>query len=275
VITGTPVRDALDSALVALTAAGVDSPRLDAELLLAHVLGVDRARLIVDRDLAVAGAAAREFQSLVRRRAIEREPVAYLLGRKGFRHLELDVDARVLVPRPETELLVEAALGLPRGARVVDVGTGSGAVALSLKHERSDLDVTATDVSADALAVARANAERLGLDVAFVRGDLFDGPFDAVLSNPPYVADGDELPPDVARHEPPGALFAGPDGLAVIRRLVDRIREHAVPFAAIEVGMGQAPAVAALLEGYDVEPLRDLAGIERVVVARRTTGGSR
>ena len=273
-LAGTPVRDALDSALVALTAAGVDSPRLDAELLLAHALGVDRARLIVDRDLAVAGAAAREFQSLVRRRAIEREPVAYLLGRKGFRHIELAVDARVLVPRPETELLVEAALGLPAGARVVDVGTGSGAVALALADERPDLEVTATDVSADALAVARANAARLGLDVAFACGDLFDGPFDAVLSNPPYVADGDELPPDVARHEPPGALFAGPDGLAVVRRLVDRIRAHAIPFAAIEVGMGQAPAVAALLEGYEVEVLRDLAGIERVVVAR-TTGGSR
>jgi len=273
-LAGTPVRDALDSALVALTAAGVDSPRLDAELLLAHALGVDRVRLFVDRDLAVAGAAAREFQSLVRRRAVEREPVAYLLGRKGFRHIELAVDARVLVPRPETELLVEAALCLPEGARVVDVGTGSGAVALALAHERPDLEVTATDVSADALAVARANAARLGLEVAFVCGDLFDGPFDAVLSNPPYVADGDELPPDVARHEPPGALFAGPDGLAVVRRLVDRIRAHAIPFAAIEVGMGQAPAVAALLEGYDVEALHDLAGIERVVVAR-TTGGSR
>lgn len=268
-LAGTPVRDALDSALVALTAAGVDSPRLDAELLLAHALGVDRARLVVDRDLSLAGAAAREFQSLVRRRAIDREPVAYLLGTKGFRHIDLHVDARVLVPRPETELLVEAALALPAGARVVDVGTGSGAVALALKHERPDLDVVATDVSADALAVARSNAARLGLDVAFVRGDLFDGPFDAVLSNPPYVADGDELPPDVARHEPHGALFAGPDGLAVVRRLVDRIRAHAVPVAAIEVGMGQAPAVATLLDGYDVERLRDLAGIERVVVARR------
>ena len=264
-LAGTPVRDALDSALVALTASGVDSPRLDAELLLAHALGVDRAKLITDRDLVVAGPAAREFQTLVRRRAIEREPVAYLLGHKPFRNLDLAVDARVLIPRPETELLVEAALTLPHGARVVDGGTGSGAVALALKDERPDLDVTATDVSADALAVARENAARLGLEVAFAQADLYDGDFDAVVSNPPYVADGDDLPPDVARHEPAGALFAGPDGLAVVRRLVAR----RPPFLALEVGLGQAPAVMELLAGYaSVEALRDLAGIERVVVAR-------
>ena len=268
-IAGTPVRDALDSALVALTAAGVDSPRLDAELLLAHALGVDRARLIIDRDLVVGGRQARTFQTLVRRRAIDHEPVAYLLGSKGFRHIVLDVDARVLVPRPETELLVEAALSLPEGASVVDVGTGSGAVALALKSERPDLRVTATDLSADALDVARANARRLGLDVRFAAADLFDGSFDAVVSNPPYVGAGDELPRDVAEHEPRLALFAGDDGLDVIRRLVDRVREHGVAFVALEVGMGQAPAVAALLDGYEVELLEDLAGIERVVVGRR------
>jgi release factor glutamine methyltransferase len=228
---------------------------------------VDRARLVIDRDLVVAGPQAREFQSLVRRRAIDREPVAYLLGVKGFRHIELAVDPRVLVPRPETELLVQAALVLPQGARVVDVGTGSGAVALALKDERPDLDVTATDVSADALDVARENASRLGLEISFAQGDLYEGVFDAVLSNPPYVADGDDLPPEVERHEPAGALFAGPDGLAVIRRLIER----RPPFLAIEVGAGQAPAVTDLARaaGYeDVEARRDLAGIERVLVAR-------
>jgi release factor glutamine methyltransferase len=271
-LAGTIVRDALDSALVALTAAGVDTPRLDAEVLLAHALGIDRAALYTDPSREVAGAAGRTFRDLVRRRSAEREPVAYLVGHKGFRHLELDVDSRVLVPRPETELLVEIGLELPSGARVVDVGTGSGAVALALKHERPDLDVRATDVNPDALAVARANAARLGLDVAFAQADLFDGETDAVLSNPPYVRDADPLPPEVLRHEPLGALRAGPDGLDVIRRLVARCAEAAVPLLAVEVGAGQADAVAALASGAAfgaVETRRDLAGIERVVVARR------
>src|SRR5687768_3135040 len=148
----TTVRDALDSALIALTAAGVDTPRLDAEVLLAAALEVDRAALIADPQ---RGVEAEPFREYVQRRA-RREPVAYILGRKGFRRLELDVDPRVLIPRPETEHVVEAALGLPRGARVVDVGTGSGAIALALADERPDLHVVATEVSADALAVARA-----------------------------------------------------------------------------------------------------------------------
>jgi len=141
---GVPVREALDGAVTAIAAAGADTPRLDAELLLGHALGVDRAALLMAPEREVTGPAVRTFQDLVRRRSVGREPVAYLVGRRGFRHLELAVDARVLVPRPETELLVEVALALPHGARVVDVGTGSGAVALALKDERPDLDVVAT-----------------------------------------------------------------------------------------------------------------------------------
>jgi release factor glutamine methyltransferase len=273
---GVPVRDALDSAVIAIRAAGSDTPRLDAELLLGHALGVDRAALAMAPEREVAGPAVRAFQELVRRRAAGREPVAYLLGRRGFRRLELEVDARVLVPRPETELLVEAALGLPPGARVVDVGTGSGAVALALKDERPDLDVLATDVSDDALAVARANARGLRLDVAFRRADLLDGvgPVDAVVCNPPYVADGERavLPPEVGRHEPAVALFGGPDGLDVVRRLVRQAGASAAALLALEVGQGQAPAVSALARaaGFaEVEARRDLAGIERVVVGRR------
>ena len=272
---GTPAREALDSAVVALSAAGVDTPRLDAEVLLAHALGVDRAALVMDRDRAVEGAAVRVFQTAVRRRAFDREPVAYITGVKGFRHLELLVDPRVLVPRPETETLVEAALdALPRGARVVDVGTGSGAIALALKDERPDLEVTGTDVSEDALAVARANGERLGLEVAFARADLLAGvgEFDAVVSNPPYVEDGAQLAPEIVRHEPSLALRAGPEGLDVLRLLVPAAAALAAGVLAVEVGAGQAVAVEELARAAGFarsERRRDLAGVERVVVAWR------
>jgi release factor glutamine methyltransferase len=265
----TAVRDALDSALVALGAAGVDTPRLDAELLLADALGVDRAALYVDRDLRVEGPAVRRFQELVRRRAFGREPVAYLLGRKGFRNLELEVDARVLVPRPETELVVELAVAaLPQGARVIDVGTGSGAIALALADERPDLRVSASDVSADALAVARANARRLGLDVAFAEADgLPPGDWDAVVANLPYVAEGERLAPEIARHEPRGALFSGPDGLDAIRALV--ARAAGIGWIALEHGADQGGPVRGMLRGAgwsDVRTERDLAGHERVTV---------
>src|SRR5919199_5320779 len=167
-LAATTVREALESAQIALTAAGCDTPRLDAEVLLAHVLGVDRAALITDPHRELTPEQARAFMDAARRRR-EREPVAYITGVKGFRRLELAVDRRVLIPRPETEHVVEAALSLPRGTRVVDVGTGSGAIALALKAERPDLAVWGTDVSPGALEVARGNAARLGLDVTFVQ----------------------------------------------------------------------------------------------------------
>jgi release factor glutamine methyltransferase len=272
----TSVRDALDSAVIALTAAGCDTPRLDAEVLLAWVLGVDRAALIADPGRGLEPGEARAFAALAGRRR-EREPVAYLVGRKGFRTLDLAVDPRVLIPRPETEHVVEAALELPPGARVADVGTGSGAIALALKAERPDLHVIATDASADALVVARGNAARLGLAVELLHGDLLDpveGPLDAVLSNPPYVAEGDRaaLAPEILRHEPAEALFAGADGLDVLRRLATAAAASGARLAAFEVGAGQAAAVAGLLRGAGfarTEAARDLAGIERVVVGRR------
>jgi release factor glutamine methyltransferase len=267
-IAATSVRDALDSATIPLTAAGCASPRLDAEVLLASVMGIPRAALLADSRLALSGPQARAFMDAVRRRR-EREPVAYITGVKGFRFIELMVDRRVLIPRPETEFVVEAALSLPEGVRVVDVGTGSGAIALALKSERPDLDVVATDVSADALDVARSNASRLGLDVSFVHGDLYAGLHaGAVVSNPPYVASGDVLMPDVARFEPAGALYAGADGLDVIRRLV----ETDANWIALEHGAGQADAVEALLRAAGfaaVERVRDYAAIERVAVGRR------
>jgi release factor glutamine methyltransferase len=261
----TTVRDALDSALIALTAVGCETPRLDAEVLLAAAMGVDRAVLFADPGREVEPEPFRDF---VRRRA-QREPVAYILGRKGFRRLELEVDPRVLIPRPETEHVVEAALELPRGARVVDVGTGSGAIALALADERPDLRVIATESSPGALAVARANAARLGLEVELLEGDLLEPvqrPIDAVVSNPPYVREGERLAPELG-FEPADALLAGPDGLEVYRRLAPALAD--VPFVALEVGIGQAADVAALLDGFATEVVADLAGIARVVVGRR------
>jgi release factor glutamine methyltransferase len=268
-VRGASVREALDSALVALTASHLDTPRLDAEVLLAHALGTDRTRLFLDPDAPVEGEAVRTFRDAVRRRAVGREPVAYITGTKGFRRLELAVDRRVLVPRPETELLVEWAVeALPRGARVVDVGTGSGAIALALKDERPDLHVVGTDASADALAVARANGRRLGLDVAWAHGDLLAGAVgDAVVSNPPYVQEGAALAPELG-HEPDEALFAGPGGLEVYERLVPAATASGARWLCLEVGEGQAAAVRALLPGgWDSDVRRDLAGIERAVAA--------
>jgi release factor glutamine methyltransferase len=277
---GTPVHEALDGAVTAIAAAGCETPRLDAEVLLAHVLGVRRERLLIDADLAVAGGAVRAFQEAVRRRAVEREPVAYITGRRAFRRLELAVDHRALIPRPETELLVEAGHGLDAGARVLDVGTGCGAVALALKDERPDLAVSGSDLSAAALELADANARRLGLEVRWLRADLLVGvpqDLDAVLANLPYVRDGERaaLAPEIRLHEPASALLAGPDGLAAISALLDQLAPRAgVRAVALEVGAGQASAVAqmVLAAGFArVRVKRDLAGMERVVVgeARR------
>ncbi|HEY3970107.1 MAG TPA: peptide chain release factor N(5)-glutamine methyltransferase [Solirubrobacteraceae bacterium] len=272
------MRDALDGAVTAIAAAGCETPRLDAELLLAHALGVTRERLFIDTELSVAGPAVRTFQDYVRRRSVLREPVAYILGKRHFRRLELAVDPRALIPRPETELLVEVALALPKGWRVLDIGTGSGAVALALKDERPDLKVAGSDLSADALALARANGERLSLDVRWLAADLLEGvpdEFDAILSNPPYVPDRDRatLAPEILRHEPSRALFAGEDGLDAIRSLLGQAAVHSsVRLLALEIGAGQAAVVGELMRaaGFpSVRAERDLAGIERVVVGER------
>ncbi|HEX8050515.1 MAG TPA: peptide chain release factor N(5)-glutamine methyltransferase [Solirubrobacterales bacterium] len=286
---GAPVREALDAAVEALAAAGVEDPRLDAELLLAEATGRSRAALVADAGAEVPPSAGRRFGELVRRR-LRREPVAYILGRKGFRHLEPAVDRRVLIPRPETELLVELALEL-RPARVLDVGTGSGAIALAVADELPACEVTATDTSPGALEVARANAERLGLAgrVRFVEGTLpqdEDEGWDLVLANLPYVAERDwpSLQPEVAQWEPREALLAGPDGLDAYRAfipecslLLSRYATQKKGALAVEVGEGQAPAVAELFRaaGFaEIETRRDLAGIERVVVGRRVGGGA-
>jgi release factor glutamine methyltransferase len=249
-----------------LRAAGCDTPRLDAEVLVSHALGVERAVLLAHPELPLEPeAAARADEALRRREA--REPVAYVTGRRAFRFIEIEVDRRVLVPRPETELLVEEALGLPAAARVHDLGTGSGAVALALAHERPDLDVTASDVDAGAVAVARANAARLGLDVPVLLLDgLPPGGCDLVLANLPYVPEAawERLEPEVREWEPSSALVAGRDGLAAIRGFL--ARAPAGTRVALEHGAEQGAAVRALLRAARTR--RDLAGHERVTVGR-------
>jgi release factor glutamine methyltransferase len=283
-------REALGAASDALAAVDVEDPRLDAELLLAEAIGWDRARLAAEPEAEVPAATGRRFGEMVRRR-LRREPVAYILGRKGFWHLELMVDPRVLIPRPETELLVELALEL-EPKRVLDVGTGSGAIALAVVDELPGCEVTATDTSTEALEVARANAERLGLadQVRILGGtipteveqglDGRDGCWDLILANLPYVAERDwaTLQPEVTQWEPREALLAGPDGLDIYRsfipgcgRALRRYPPQSSTTLAVEVGEGQAPGAVELFRkaGFGgIETRRDLAGIERVVLGR-------
>ena len=271
------VRDALDGARTAIAAGGSPSPHLDAELLLADALACSRATLHADPGAPVAGAAVRTFQSHVRRRAVEREPVAYIVGRRAFRRLELAVDARVLVPRPETELVVELALALPRGAAVLDCCCGGGAIALALKDERPDLRLTGSDIDAGALAVCAVNALRLGLEVEWRQADLLDGlpdVFDAIVANPPYVETATiaTLEPEIARHEPRRALDGGPDGLRTLAQLIEQAGKRAARTLIVEHGEGQGNALAqrCTAAGFArVRAHRDLAGAARVLAASR------
>lgn len=245
--------------LETLRAAGCPDANHDAELLLADAHSGD------------------DLRAAVMRRA-SREPLGYVRGRAPFRGLELTVDPRVFIPRPETELLVDAALVLPEGARVLEPCTGSGAVALALKNERPDLRVTGSDRSGDALAVARSNGDRLGIPVAFAQADGISavpgGPWDAVVANPPYVAEAEagtgSLPEEIEKYEPPGAFWAGPDGLAVLRQFVAEL--DGVAFAAFEVGDDQAGAVSELLleAGFaSIDLLYAPSGQARIVSAAR------
>jgi release factor glutamine methyltransferase len=257
-------RDALGEAERRLAAAGVETPRVDAEWLVAHLLGTSRSGLAARLDDEIDGLEP----LLVRREA--REPLAYVLGEWGFRRLTLKTDARALVPRPETETLVERALALTDGterARILDVGVGSGAIALALKDERVDAEVTGIDVSRDAVALARENAERLGLEVELRDGDgaaaAAEG-WDVVLANPPYVESLEELQPELS-WEPAVALI----GQGEHERLARAANARYVVF---ETGDDQAADVAEMLErlGYvDVAITADLTGRDRVVEGRR------
>lgn len=250
------------------------TPALDAELLLAQALGASRARLRSHPEEIPPPDAARRFCALIERRAAG-EPIAYILGRKAFWTLELDVSPAVLVPRPETELLVERALALhPHPEAVVaDLGTGSGAIALALASARPGWRVTATDISAAALAVARANALKLGLErVELIEADwlqaLTGRAFDLLLSNPPYIAADDPALRQL-RSEPPLALVAAEDGFAALRSIIRAAPEHLRPggWLLLEHAAAQAAAVARELvaRGFaQVRSHRDLAGCERM-----------
>jgi release factor glutamine methyltransferase len=265
-------------------AKGIESARLDAEILLASALGTDRLRLYLDFEKPIHTGERARFRELVRRRADERVPVAYLTGVREFWSLPLAVTPDVLVPRPETETLVEAVLtelpDVEAEWTAFDLGTGSGAIALALAKERPKLRAVAGDVSPAALAVAARNAEALGLAdrVRFVQGDGFapvaGQRFDAIVSNPPYLAEAEAgtLQPELA-HEPPGALFAGEDGMALLRRIAREAQACLRPggLIALELAPAQAHEMTQCLAqcGFEGPRLhRDLGGQPRVVTAR-------
>jgi release factor glutamine methyltransferase len=274
----------LDDVSQRLGRAGCESPRVDAELLLAHVLGTTRSSVLVDPDQALSDEAVAELEELVVRRE-RREPLAYVLGEWGFRRLTLKVDPRVLVPRPETEVVVErclALIGRVAEPRVLDVGTGSGAIALAIADEHPSARVTGIDASADALDVARGNAHDTNLAVEFVAWDLFAGlpagPWDLVVSNPPYVrADEiDSLEPEVRDWEPRAALVGDGATEAVARGARDVLEEGGA--LVLEVADGDAERVARLLQdlGYaGVGTTKDLSGRDRVVDGVTTSADRR
>ncbi len=247
---------------------------LENRILLCHALGLSRVGLITQSERALSGAEAQRLAALVQRR-LDGEPVAYIVGEREFFGLPFKVSPAVLIPRPDTELIVELALErLPQGGRMLDMGTGSGAIAVACAHSRRDAGVTALDLSEDALAIARANAAANGVPVRFLRSDWFgavgDERFALIASNPPYIAAHDEhLSQGDLRFEPAGALTDHADGLSALRSIVDGAPAHLLPggWLLLEHGYDQAGAVRALLtaRGFtEVQSWRDLPGIERV-----------
>lgn len=274
------MQDTLDS-LISAAARDLpgDSPRLDAEVLMCHLLGCARSHLHAWPEQRLDEDQLRGWQSLLQRRK-DGEPLAWITGEREFWSLPLEVGPGVLIPRPETELLVELALERlpPWPSRVVDLGTGSGAIALALASERPDCEVTAVERDPRALEIARSNATRLGLEIVFLQGDWFaplaGETFTMIVSNPPYVrSDDPHLQQGDLRFEPVDALVAGQDGLDAIRHIIAAAQAHLAPggWLLLEHGYDQGPAVAGLLRqaGYaDVVTFDDLAGRPRVSAGR-------
>lgn len=262
------------SATARLQALGIDSPKLEAEVLAAHVLRVERVWLIAHPEAEFPELAG---EGLLQRRE-QREPLAYIVGWREFYGRRFSVRPGVLVPRQDTEILVEAALRLAQKGPVLDIGTGSGCIAITVKLEKPSLSVTAIDLSEEALEVARSNSEALSAEVQYVLSDLFDQldlshRFEVIATNPPYIAETETLMPEVARHEPRGALFSGPTGLEFYERLAAEAADHLVEggYLAMEVGYTQAAEVRKIFEDKGwrhQETIKDLAGHERVVIVR-------
>jgi release factor glutamine methyltransferase len=255
------------------------NPRRDAEVLLAHLLGWDQAALLTHPERLLSPTEADQFESMLSRR-LASEPVQYITEVQEFFGLPFEVSPAVLIPRPETEHLVEAVLerfGRESSPRIVDVGTGSGAIAVALAHAIPRSQVTAVDLSSAALEVAQRNAERHGVleRVTLLQSDLLadlkGADFEVVVSNPPYIAEGEVLEPQVFNYEPRSALYAGPTGLEVYERLIPQAREVLKPqgWLMLEIGYGQSPPLLKLLsDWHEVSLLDDLQGIPRVVQAK-------
>jgi release factor glutamine methyltransferase len=270
--------EALQAARARLSATS-QNPRRDAELLLAHLLGWDQAALLTHPERLLSPAEAGNYENLLERR-LASEPMQYITGVQEFFGLPFEVTPAVLIPRPETEHLVEAVLeryGREDNVRMVDVGTGSGAIAVSLAHVMPEAQLTAVDLSSAALEVARRNAQRHGVieRVTLLQSDLLaaivDGNFDAVVSNPPYIAEGEVLDRQVSQYEPHAALYAGPTGLEVYQRLIPQARNVLKPqgWLLMEIGYGQKPSLMKLLRDWAaVTFVDDLQGIPRVVLAQ-------
>jgi release factor glutamine methyltransferase len=276
------LRQALHAAIFKLEAAGIEESRISAEVLMFHVLGCDRAYLFGHPERELTRGEQSRYEEFVSRRA-GGEPLQYLTGHQEFWRADFLVSPAVLIPRPETEHIIEVVLDLvqrfalgPR-LKVVDVGTGSGAIAVTVARELPKAEVHAVDLSPDALEVARTNAERLGAHVQFMVSDVLadvvrDGSYDLVVSNPPYIGLNEQVQDVVKGYEPHMALFAGDDGLDVIRRMVPQAFEalRSGGWLVTEIGYSQAEAVKSLLSAWqEVHSVPDLAGIPRVIVARK------
>ncbi len=283
------IAETIARAAARLAAHRIENSRLDAELLLGHALGRDRAWLVAHYPDRIGDEETRYYDGLIRRRAV-REPLQYILSKQEFWGIDFLVTPDVLIPRPETELVVEAAVGLLSGRReplVIDLCTGSGCIAITLAHELPGARIYATDRSEKALHVARTNARKQGVEqrIRFIEGDLFgplvvagmEGMIDAITANPPYVRSG-ELPglqPEVRDFEPEMALVSGPEGTEISRRIIVESPRYLKPGGSLilEFGMGQAGALRGIAEQTEayagVEVLKDLARIDRVLVAKK------